>query len=111
MALVGGTVTPDGTNRAAFNTCRVCYDSGRGCYTQKCEYPICNNCGNRFLARQVEPIKGGCNPVPITRDSKREDAEFIYIPKGILEKAKPLFLKWKKCADRVQQDSNLRPTA
>jgi len=44
----------------------------------------------------VELVKGGCNPVPITRDLKREDAEYIYIPKVVFEQAKPLFLKWKK---------------
>jgi len=87
---------PDGTIRTALNTCQVCYASGRGWYTQAGEYLVCNNCGNRFAARQVELIKGGCNPVPITRELKREDAEFIYIPKGIFEQARPLFLKWKK---------------
>jgi hypothetical protein len=87
---------PDGTVRTAFNTCQVCYDSGRGYYTQQGDFLVCNNCGNRFLARQVELIKGGCNPVPITRELKREDAEFIYIPKGIFEQARPLFLKWKR---------------
>jgi hypothetical protein len=87
---------PGGTIRTAFNTCQVCYDSGRGYYTQKGEYLICNNCGNRFLASQVELVKGGCNPVPITREWKREDAEFLYIPKELFEQAKPLFLKWKR---------------
>ncbi len=87
---------PDGTIRTAFNTCQVCYDSGRGWYTQAGEFLVCNNCGNRFAARQVELIKGGCNPVPITRELKREDAEFIFIPKGIFEQARPLFLKWKR---------------
>ena len=87
---------PDGTIRTAFNTCQVCYASGRGYYTQKGEYLVCNNCGNRFLARQVELVKGGCNPVPITRELKKEDADFITIPKALFEQAKPLFLKWKK---------------
>jgi hypothetical protein len=87
---------PDGSVRTAFNTCQVCYSSGRGWYTQKGEYLVCNNCGNRFLASQVELIKGGCNPVPITRDQKSEDANFITIPKALLAEAKPLFLKWKK---------------
>jgi hypothetical protein len=87
---------PDGTVRTAFNTCQVCYSSGRGWYTQKGEYLVCNNCGNRFLSSQVELIKGGCNPVPITKDLKVEDADFITIPKALLEEAKPLFLRWKK---------------
>jgi hypothetical protein len=87
---------PDGTVRTAFNTCQVCYASGRGWYTQKGDYLVCNNCGNRFLASQVELIKGGCNPVPITKDLKTEDADFITIPKALFEEAKPLFLRWKK---------------
>lgn len=87
---------PDGTVRTAFNTCQVCYSSGRGYYTQKGDYLVCNNCGNRFLASQVELIKGGCNPVPIGKDAKKEDADFVTIPKAILEQAKPLFLRWKR---------------
>jgi hypothetical protein len=87
---------PDGTYRTAFNTCQVCYASGRGYYTQKGSFLVCNNCGNRFLASQVELIKGGCNPVPITKEFKIEDADFITISKAILEEAKPLFLRWKK---------------
>lgn len=87
---------PDGSVRTAFNTCQVCYSSGRGWYTQKGDYLVCNNCGNRFLARQVELIKGGCNPVPISKDLKMEDAAYITIPKAILDEAKPLFLKWKR---------------
>ncbi len=87
---------PDGTIRTAFNTCQVCYDSGRGWYTQQGDFLVCNNCGNHFAARQVELIKGGCNPVPITRELKREDAEYIYLPKGLFEEARPLFLKWKR---------------
>lgn len=87
---------PDGTVRTAFNTCQVCYSSGRGYYTQQGDVLVCNNCGNRFKASQVELIKGGCNPVPITKDLKIEDADFITIPKALFEEAKPLFLKWKK---------------
>ncbi len=87
---------PDGSVRTAFNTCQVCYSSGRGWYTQRGEYLVCNNCGNRFLASQVELVKGGCNPVPITRDLKSEDANFITLPKALFEEAKPLFLKWKR---------------
>ena len=87
---------PDGTVRTAFNTCQVCYASGRGFYTQKGDVLVCNNCGNRFLASQVELIKGGCNPVPITSDLKTETADYITIPKALFEQAVPLFLRWKK---------------
>ena len=47
-------------------------------------------------ASQVELIKGGCNPVPITKDLRTEDADYVYIPKALFEEAKPLFLRWKK---------------
>ena len=86
---------PDGTVRTALNTCQVCYASGRGYYVQKGDVLVCQNCGNRFKASQVEIIKGGCNPVPITADLKTEDAKTITIGKWLFEQARPLFLKWK----------------
>ena len=87
---------PDGTIRVAFNTCQVCYSSGRGYFTQKGQILVCNNCGNQFSVSQIELVKGGCNPVPITKDIKTEDADYITIPKAIFEKTRPLFLKWKR---------------
>jgi len=87
---------PDGTVRTALNTCQVCYSSGRGYYVQEGDVLVCQNCGNRFKASQVEIIKGGCNPVPITADLKTEDANTITIGKWLFSEAKPLFLKWKK---------------
>ncbi|MDR1108184.1 MAG: DUF2318 domain-containing protein, partial [Spirochaetaceae bacterium] len=39
---------PDGTIRTAFNTCQVCYASGRGFYKQQGSLLVCQNCGNRF---------------------------------------------------------------
>jgi len=86
---------PDGTVRTAFNTCQVCYTSGRGFYIQQGDVLVCQNCGNRFKASQVELIKGGCNPIPITPDLKVEDANTIIISKALLAEAKPIFLKWK----------------
>lgn len=32
---------PDGTIRTAFNTCQVCFDSGRGYYVQQSDRLIC----------------------------------------------------------------------
>jgi hypothetical protein len=86
---------PDGTIRTAFNTCQVCYASGRGYYVQQGDVLVCQNCHNRFKASQVEIIKGGCNPLPITADLKKEDADTITIAKALFAEAKPLFLKWK----------------
>ncbi|MDR2445448.1 MAG: DUF2318 domain-containing protein [Spirochaetaceae bacterium] len=56
---------PDGTVRTAFNTCQVCYASGRGFYKQQGTVLVCQNCGNRFRMSQVGLRSGGCNPVPI----------------------------------------------
>jgi uncharacterized membrane protein len=82
---------PDGTVRTAFNTCQICYTSGRGYYIQQGDVLVCQNCKSRFRASQVELIKGGCNPVPITAEEKTEDSSFIVIPKALLQKAAFLF--------------------
>lgn len=87
---------PDGTVRTALNTCQVCYSSGRGYYVQQGDVLVCQNCRNRFKASQVEIVKGGCNPVPITAEMKTETADTITIGKWLFAEAKPLFLNWKK---------------
>jgi len=87
---------PDGTIRTALNTCQICYSSGKGYYTQQGDVLVCNNCGNRFKISQVEMVKGGCNPVPITKEYKTDQGGYIVISQDFLEQAKPLFLKWKK---------------
>jgi len=56
----------DGTVRAAFNACDVCYLSKKG-YTQDGDYVICNNCGQRFPANEINDVHGGCNPSPLGR--------------------------------------------
>ena len=86
----------DGTIRTAFNTCQVCYDSGRGYYKQDGNVLVCQNCGNRFQANQVEKEKGGCNPVPIFKENKTDDGTNIVIPGKFLEENKALFGNWKK---------------
>ncbi|MDR1537967.1 MAG: DUF2318 domain-containing protein [Clostridiales bacterium] len=86
---------PDGSIRTAFNTCQVCYASGRGYYKQEGKYLVCQNCGNSFTMDQVEVISGGCNPVPIMPENKTEDGEIITISKGYLTLAKNIFSNWK----------------
>jgi len=86
----------DGTIRTAFNTCQVCFDSGRGYYEQQDDVLICQNCGNRFRLDQIELIKGGCNPVPILKENKTEDDEYITIPQAFLEEYKVLFTNWRR---------------
>lgn len=86
---------PDGTIRTAFNTCQVCYDSGAGYYIQDGNVFVCQNCGNRFQTADIEKIKGGCNPVPITSQYKKTDEKGITIPAPVLSQAKAFFGNWK----------------
>ncbi len=85
----------DGTVRTAFNTCQVCYSSGRGYYKLDGETLVCQNCGNRFSPDQVEKQKGGCNPVGITSEYKTEDEKQITMTKDFFEEAKGIFANWK----------------
>lgn len=85
----------DGTIRTAFNTCQVCYSSGRGYYVQEGDVLVCQNCGNRFGMDQVAVTRGGCNPVPIFEEEKQVTEESIIIPKGFLQEAEIIFKNWK----------------
>jgi uncharacterized membrane protein len=86
---------PDGSIRTAFNTCQVCYASGRGYYKQIGSVIVCQNCGNKFALNRVEVESGGCNPVPIFPQNKTVSAETITIPVDFLRKAKVIFGNWK----------------
>ncbi len=85
----------DGTLRTAFNTCQVCYSSGKGYYEVEGDQLICQNCGNRFHMDDVEVTKGGCNPVAITPEYKTVNDETITISKDFLSKATVIFKNWK----------------
>jgi hypothetical protein len=56
----------NGVVRAAFNACDVCYLSKKG-YTQDGDYVVCNNCGQRFPANEINDVHGACNPSPLGR--------------------------------------------
>ena len=68
-----------GNIRTAFNTCQICYSSGRGYYVQEGNGLVCQNCGNRFTVDQVEVETGGCNPWPIFPENKTVTAEAVSI--------------------------------
>lgn len=85
----------DGSVRTAFNTCQVCYDSGRGYYKLKGNALVCQNCGNRFSMDQIEVQSGGCNPVPILSKNKEVTEEAITISYDYLNEAKSIFANWK----------------
>lgn len=87
---------PDGSIRTAYNTCQVCFDSGRGYYVQEGKELVCQNCGNRFGMDQVQVKAGGCNPVPIFDKDKTAGPEQIIVPLASLQEAKTIFANWKK---------------
>jgi len=87
---------PDGTIRTAFNTCQVCYASGRGYFAQAGALLICQNCGNRYRMSQIERQAGGCNPAPIFPANKTVTAKTITISKEYLRQAKTMFQNWKR---------------
>ncbi len=87
---------PDGTVRTAFNTCQVCYLSGKGYYTQKGDQLVCENCSNRFSMVDVGVVHSGCNPIPITDNNKIVSDTGITIPLETLTQATELFVNWKR---------------
>ena len=54
----------DGTLRAAFDACDVCYKEKKG-YEQKGEQMICKNCNMAFPVAKIGIVSGGCNPSPL----------------------------------------------
>jgi uncharacterized membrane protein len=87
---------PDGTIRTAFNTCQVCYDSGRGYYVQEGNELVCQNCGNRFKISQIEKEKNGCNPIPILEEDKTDDGTTITITEDAIGPYAEYFSSWKR---------------
>jgi hypothetical protein len=85
---------PDGTIRTAFNTCQVCFDSGRGFFKQEGDVLICQNCKRRFKTDQIEKEAGGCNPVPIFAKDKVVTENAITIKLDFLRQAKAIFENW-----------------
>ena len=86
----------DGTIRTAFNTCQVCYSSGRGYYKLQGSTLVCQNCGNRFTPNQISLEKGGCNPVPIGAEERTENTDSIVVSDSYLRQAEQIFAVWKK---------------
>jgi uncharacterized membrane protein len=72
----------DGTIRAAFDACDVCWPSGKG-YYQDGDYMVCSNCGQRFASVLINEVKGGCNPEPLAR--KKSENNLIIRVEDILK--------------------------
>ncbi|CUX46443.1 DUF2318 domain-containing protein [Clostridium sp. C105KSO13] len=85
----------EGNIRTAFNTCQVCYSSGRGYYKQVGDRLVCQNCGNQFTVDQIEVLSGGCNPLPIFSEDKTETADSVTINYDFLKEVTQVFANWK----------------
>ena len=83
------------TIRTAFNTCQICYDSGKGYYKQEGDKLVCQNCGNSFTMEQVGESAGGCNPWPILEEDKTETDSEIKISYEFLKESSDIFANWK----------------
>lgn len=84
-----------GQIRTAFNTCQICYDSGRGYYKWEGNVLVCLNCGNRYTADQIEVDVGGCNPWPIFSTDKTVTEDSVTISYSFLEESRKIFENWK----------------
>lgn len=85
----------DGTIRTAFNTCQICYSSGRGYYELSGDQLVCQNCGNRFSVDQIQIESGGCNPWPIFDADKTVTDTSITISYDFLNDSEEIFSNWK----------------
>jgi uncharacterized membrane protein len=56
----------EGGVRAALDACQNCFRAKRG-YRQEGNTVICNNCGMSFKFETIGIVKGGCNPIPVSR--------------------------------------------
>jgi uncharacterized membrane protein len=59
----------DGTIRAAFDACDVCWKAKKG-YVQQAHDMVCVNCGMKFRTDKVNVVTGGCNPSALKRTVK-----------------------------------------
>lgn len=84
-----------GEIRTAFNTCQICYLSGRGYYEQEGSVLVCQNCGSQFTADQVGVQAGGCNPWPILPEDRTVTGETLSISYDTLDEATQIFADWK----------------
>ncbi|HEU4391870.1 MAG TPA: Fe-S-containing protein [Blastocatellia bacterium] len=77
----------DGVYRAALDACDVCYHARKG-YEQEGDEMVCRNCGQRFPSKLINEVRGGCNPIGVTRSV---EADSIIIKKSDLDGLKNYF--------------------
>lgn len=83
----------DGTIRTAFNTCQVCSPSPKAYFVQNGKDFICQNCMNAFPTDRIGIERGGCNPIPISFDERKDEGEKIILTKEFVEGYKENFDK------------------
>lgn len=83
----------DGTIRTAFNTCQVCSPSPKAYFIQNGKDFICQNCMNAFPTDRIGIERGGCNPIPISFDERKDEGEKIILTKEFVEGYKENFDK------------------
>ena len=86
----------DGEIRTAFNTCQVCYSSGRGYYEQDGDALVCQNCGNRFTIDDIGVEAGGCNPWAIMSEDRTIKNGKLKISYDYLKESEQIFSNWKE---------------
>ena len=84
----------NGTIWLAYNTCQVCYSSGRGYYKQEGDKLVCQNCGNQFTIDQIGESGGGCNPIPISSSDYTQTYDEMQIPFTYLSNYESAFSNW-----------------
>jgi uncharacterized membrane protein len=77
-----------GVTRVAFNSCQVCYSSGKGYFLQSGFNMVCQNCGNVYGLSQIGKDKGGCNPAPMAVDGETTE---LVIDSSVFAENKYLF--------------------
>ena len=86
----------EGEIRTAFNTCQVCYSSGRGYYVQDGDVLVCQNCGNQFTIDDIGVEAGGCNPWAIMSDDRTIKNGKLEISYDYLKESEQIFSNWKE---------------
>jgi len=85
----------DGSVRVALNTCRVCYDSGKGYYEQSGTNLICQNCGSAFAIDDIGIVNEGCSAIGLTESEIARNEDTITISLSTLEGYSQYFKNWK----------------
>ena len=84
--------------RTVFNTCQVCYSSGRGYYTQSGSNLRCANCGNTYALSRVglaTSVTGGCSPYPIFNSQRTVTDDAIILSYDFLLGCRNIFRSWR----------------